>query len=61
MDVGTVSSDDVIESYRRQLMAVNERVAMLEAALARHQREASNRSTAIQAVPGPGVVNELAS
>ena len=50
MDVGTVSSDDVIESYRRQLTAASERIAMLEAALARMQRSALEREKAARMV-----------
>lgn len=50
MDVGTVSSDDVIESYRRQLTAASERIAMLEAALARMRRSALEREKAARMV-----------
>lgn len=44
MDVGTVSSDDVIASYKRQLSAAMERVAILEAALAREKRSTSEQA-----------------
>ncbi|AXH66225.1 hypothetical protein SEA_SATIS_64 [Streptomyces phage Satis] len=50
MDVGTVSSEDVIESYRRQLTAASERIALLEAALARMQRSALERETAAKMI-----------
>lgn len=39
MDAGTVvSSDDVIESYRRQLSDANHRIAVLEAQVAKLAR-----------------------
>lgn len=41
MDVGTVSSEDVLSSYERQLTDAHRRIAMLEAALERESREAS--------------------
>jgi hypothetical protein len=50
VDVGTVSSDDVIESYKRQLSLASERIAMLEAALSRMQRSALEREKAARMV-----------
>lgn len=41
MDIGTVSSDDVLASYERQLTEAHRRIAMLEAALEREQRAAA--------------------
>lgn len=41
MDVGTVSSEDVLASYERQLSAAHRQIAMLEAALEREKRAAS--------------------
>lgn len=41
MDVGTVSSEDVMASYERQLADAHRRIAMLEAALERERRTAS--------------------
>lgn len=41
MDVGTVSSEDVLASYERQLTEAHRKIAMLEAALEREKRAAS--------------------
>lgn len=41
MDVGTVSSEDVLASYARQLDDAHRRIAMLEAALERERRGAA--------------------
>lgn len=41
MDVGTVSSEDVLSSYERQLTEAHRKIAMLEAALERERRAAS--------------------
>lgn len=41
MDVGTVSSEDVLGSYERQLTEAHRKIAMLEAALERERRAAS--------------------
>jgi len=38
MDVGTVSSEDVLASYEDQLIEAHRKIAMLEAALKREQR-----------------------
>lgn len=38
MDVGTVSSEDVLASYERQLTEAHRKIAMLEAALERERR-----------------------
>lgn len=41
MDVGTVSSEDVLASYGRQLAEAHQKIAMLEAALEREKRNAA--------------------
>jgi nicotinic acid mononucleotide adenylyltransferase len=41
VDVGTVSSEDVLSSYERQLSEAHRRIAMLEAALERESRAAA--------------------
>lgn len=41
MDVGTVSSEDVLASYERQLSEAHQKIAMLEAALERERRAAA--------------------
>lgn len=41
MDVGTVSSEDVLTSYEQQLTEAHRKIAMLEAALNREQRAAA--------------------
>lgn len=41
MDVGTVSSEDVMASYERQLTDAHRTIAMLEAALEREKRAAA--------------------
>ncbi len=41
MDVGTVSSEDVLASYEQQLTDAHRTIAMLEAALKREQRAAA--------------------
>lgn len=38
MDIGTVSSEDVMASYERQLAEAHQKIAMLEAALTRELR-----------------------
>lgn len=41
MDVGTVSSEDVLASYERQLIEAHRKIAMLEAALERERRSSA--------------------
>lgn len=48
MDVGTVSSEDVLGSYERQLTEAHRKIAMLEAALERERRAASQARIASQ-------------
>lgn len=55
MDVGTVSSDDVIASYKRQLAEATERIAILEAALARQKRSASEQAFLTQGSSDSGL------
>lgn len=43
MDIGTVSSEDVMASYERQLAEAHQRIAMLEAALAREMRSKASQ------------------
>jgi nicotinic acid mononucleotide adenylyltransferase len=52
VDVGTVSSDDVIASYERQLTEAHQRIAMLEAALARQARMAAKQEQVKTAIQG---------
>jgi hypothetical protein len=44
MDVGTISSEDLMASYRRQLSEAHEKIALLEAALMRDQRAEGQRN-----------------
>lgn len=44
MDVGTISSEDLMASYRRQLSEAHEKIALLEAALMRDQRAEEQRN-----------------
>lgn len=48
MDVGTVSSEDVLASYERQLTEAHRKIAMLEAALEREKRGAAMARIASQ-------------
>lgn len=48
MDVGTVSSEDVLGSYERQLTEAHRKIAMLEAALERERRAAAQARIASQ-------------
>lgn len=48
MDVGTVSSEDVLGSYERQLIEAHRKIAMLEAALERERRAAAQARIASQ-------------
>lgn len=58
MDVGTVSSDDVIASYKRQLADATERIAILEAALARQKRPAPEQAFLTHGNPDNGLTEE---
>lgn len=57
MDVGTVSSEDVMASYQRQLSDAHQRIALLEAAILRDQRQ---RGTQAPAQPVPEDIGEVA-
>jgi hypothetical protein len=48
VDVGTVSSEDVLGSYERQLTEAHRKIAMLEAALERERRAAAQARIASQ-------------
>jgi phage-related tail protein len=48
VDVGTVSSEDVLGSYERQLTEAHRKIAMLEAALERERRAAAQARIARQ-------------
>lgn len=49
LDVGTVSSDDVITSYKNQLADAHHRIAMLEAQLAKAAKILKTTEDAVQA------------
>lgn len=51
MDVGTVSSEDVLASYEQQLTEAHRTIAMLEAALKREQRAAAAARIAVNNPP----------
>lgn len=51
MDVGTVSSEHVLASYQRMLSEAHQRIALLEAALERENRNAA--LARIQTAPEP--------
>lgn len=59
MDVGTVSSEDVMASYERQLTDAHRTIAMLEAALERERREASKLRIMMQSQEQDGTRGEV--
>lgn len=51
MDLGSVSSDDVIESYRRQLADANHQIALLQAQVTKLLRANSEREYGATTLP----------
>lgn len=60
MDVGTVSSEDVLESYQRQLLEAHQRIAMLEAAIARDRKAGVGPRPMQPVMEGPADGGEVA-